>query len=123
MQFAEAHGYKVYTDLGYSGLDFERPALLQMKLDAADGMIDAILLDKVSCLGKDMEKINMWIAAVAQHGIEVIPVDLGRSCTPQTESIVKLVKQMDLKIRKQEEKTEKTKTPRPKGRLFAVINS
>ncbi|MEL7565584.1 MAG: recombinase family protein [Dehalobacterium sp.] len=133
LQFAKERGYnvsKVYTDMGYSGLDFERPALLQMKLDAADGMLDAILLDSVSCFGRDMEKLNMWIEAIARHGIEVIPIDIGRPYIPQTRSVVEFVKQMGHVIREQEERAEqengrgyggendeyisqKTKTPRP----------
>ncbi|MFI3261196.1 MAG: recombinase family protein [bacterium] len=45
--------FKSYEDDGYSGTNFNRPALLQMKEDIENGLIDIVLVKDLSRLGRE----------------------------------------------------------------------
>lgn len=56
LRYAKEQGvnvYNIYTDDGYSGTDFNRPAFLQMKKDIEAGMVNMVITKDLSRLGRD----------------------------------------------------------------------
>jgi len=77
-RLANAKGYdsiKYYQDNGYSGLNFERPAFLQMCEDIQAGNIQCILVYGISRIGRDFLSVNKWLAELRLTGTTVIALD------------------------------------------------
>lgn len=54
--YCRTHGiteFREYTDDGYSGTDFRRPAFMQMLKDSESGLIDTVIVKDLSRLGRD----------------------------------------------------------------------
>lgn len=61
--FAMLQGWivtKVYTDDGYTGKNFNRPGFIQMIEDARNGVIDLILVNDLSRLGRDYVEVGRY---------------------------------------------------------------
>ena len=52
--------FKVYSDDGYSGTNFERPAFKEMMEDAKDGKINLILVKDLSRLGRNYIQVGQY---------------------------------------------------------------
>jgi DNA invertase Pin-like site-specific DNA recombinase len=77
-RLANAKGYDnigYYQDNGYSGLNFERPAFLQMCEDIQAGNIQCILVFGISRIGRDFLSVSKWLAELWLTGIAVIALD------------------------------------------------
>ena len=77
-RLANARGYDnlvYYQDNGYSGLNFERPAFLQMSEDIQVGSIQCILVYGISRIGRDFLSVNKWLAELRLTGTTVIALD------------------------------------------------
>ena len=56
--------YDVYTDLGYSGTTFDRPAFQRMLADAGEGKIQCILCKDASRIGRDYLKTGEYLEKI-----------------------------------------------------------
>lgn len=56
--------YDVYTDLGYSGTTFARPAFQRMLADAGEGKIQYILCKDASRIGRDYLKTGEYLEKI-----------------------------------------------------------
>lgn len=66
-QFAMLQGWivaKVYIDDGYTGKNFNRPGFIQMIEDAKSGVIDLILVNDLSRLGRDYVEVGRYTDVV-----------------------------------------------------------
>lgn len=64
-----------YLDNGYSGLNFERPAFLQMCEDIQAGNIRCILVLEIWRIGRDFLSVRQWLNELWLTGITVITLD------------------------------------------------
>ena len=55
---------KYYVDRGYSGTNFERPALQEMLADAKEGFIDLILVKDLSRIGRNHLLVGALIETI-----------------------------------------------------------
>ncbi len=71
-QYAAAQGYtnlRTYSDIGFSGLDMNRPAFMQMEQDIRDGMIDKIIIRDLSRIGRNYAQVMRWLDGLADIGV------------------------------------------------------
>lgn len=83
-QFAEAQGlaYQVYSDNGYKGLDFERPAFRQMLQDIEAGKINMIISLRFDRYGRNtFETASILHEQIDRNKIEVISLHEGNLTT------------------------------------------
>lgn len=77
-RLANAKGYdniKYYQDNGYSGLNFERPAFLQMCEDIKAGNIQCLLVYDISRIGRNFRPVSKWLNEILLAGVTVISLD------------------------------------------------
>ncbi len=77
-RLANAKGYdniKYYQDNGYSGLNFERPAFLEMCEDIQAENIQCILVYDISRIGRNSPSVFKWLNEIRLSGITVISLD------------------------------------------------
>ena len=55
---------KYYVDRGYSGANFERPAMQEMLADAKEGIIDLILVKDLSRIGRNHLLVGALIETI-----------------------------------------------------------
>lgn len=81
--YANKHGFSVVgiTAEHCGGWDFMRPGLCDVLIAAEDGMIDTILVEKLSRLGRDLVKIDCCLHWLKQRDVVVVCVD---GTVPQT---------------------------------------
>lgn len=77
--YALRHGITMkrqYIDVGYSGLDPDKPALKRMldDLEKNDGQVNYLLVHSIEKLSRDMLGINQLIAQINQYVENVIVV-------------------------------------------------
>ncbi len=76
--FARENGYKdikTYTDNGASGLNFNRPALLEMEADIKAGNINMVIAQNISRIGRDFIETEIWINGLEKQGVEFVTAD------------------------------------------------
>jgi len=62
--YADEHGHEntiVYSDNGYSGLNFDRPGFAQMQSDISAGKIKTVLVKDLSRISRDTFKVFDWV--------------------------------------------------------------
>ena len=62
--FARGQGYSnitIYSDNGYNGLNFDRPAFTQMENDIQAGLIGAIVIKDLSRIGRNFIEVTDWL--------------------------------------------------------------
>jgi len=72
--FAQEQGYGnigVYSDNGYSGLNFIRPAFMQMETDIQAGLIDMVLVKDLSRISRNTFDAYDWIVKIQSCGVSV----------------------------------------------------
>ena len=67
--------YTLYVDNGYSGLSFDRPAMKQMQMDMAQGVIGKIIVTDISRITRSTIDILPFSEIAAKHNIEIETVD------------------------------------------------
>lgn len=76
--FAKTQNFNVvniYSDDGYSGENFDRPAFKRMMEDMQTGKFDVLLLKDLSRLGRSLYRVGNFIENICpQYGIRVISV-------------------------------------------------
>ena len=81
-EFAQEQGYSdmtVYSDNGYSGLNFIRPAFMQMESYIQAGLIDKVVIRDFSRISRDSFAAYAWLDKTRGKGVEVKSLydDLG----------------------------------------------
>ena len=80
-RYCEAHGLttaKSYIDDGFSGLNFQRPALTELLTDIALGFVKTVLVTGVDRIGRDAVQTAQLIQKLyEQAGVEFIFVKEG----------------------------------------------
>ena len=80
LAYAKGQGYEnvtVYSDNGYSGTNFNRPAFMQMESDIAVGRINTIVCKNISRIGRGYIEVSVWLDKIKQDGITIISVNDG----------------------------------------------
>ena len=75
--YSVKHGYnhiQLYVDNGASGNTLDRPALNRLNTDIEAGNIDAVIVEDVSRISRNLVQSSKWINFVQQKGISVIIV-------------------------------------------------
>ena len=73
-QYAEENNYgnvSVYTDNGFSGLNYERPAIKQLQTDVACGMVGVVLVRDVSRITRNHLDFPSFIDSMESSGVIV----------------------------------------------------
>ena len=77
-KYAEENGGTVvdeYIDDGWSGTDFERPAVKRLLDDAKEGKIDTIVVKDLSRFGRNYIQVGQYIYYIfPAYGIRFIPL-------------------------------------------------
>ena len=88
--YAKQNGFsnvKHYTDDGYSGGDFERPAWKQMMRDIDAGMIGVVIAKDMSRIGRDYLQVGFYTEIqFREKGIRFIAISNGVDSNDQTSS-------------------------------------
>ena len=77
-RLANAKGYdniKYYQDNGYSGLNLERSAFLQMCEDIQAENIQCLLVYGISRIGRNSRSVSKWLNEILLTGVTVISLD------------------------------------------------
>ena len=71
-RFAEENNYtnlSIYTDNGFNGLNFNRPAFIQMDNDIEAGLIDTVIVKDLSRLSRNTINIFDWLDKIQSKGV------------------------------------------------------
>lgn len=78
-RYAEEHGFEVvdeYADDGYSGTNFDRPAVQRLLEDAKSGRIDTIIVKDLSRFGRNYIEVGQYIDYIfPAYGIRFIAIN------------------------------------------------
>jgi DNA invertase Pin-like site-specific DNA recombinase len=72
-KYAEENGYtnvKQYFDMGYSGLNFNRPAFFEMDADINAGAVNTVITLSTSRIGRNIIETGKWISGLRERGVE-----------------------------------------------------
>ena len=86
--FARKQGFDncmEYCDNGYNGLNFTRPAFLEMEKAINAGEINTIIMQSVSRIARDFILVGEWLERVRDKGVRFIALD--RSHEPTSYSL------------------------------------
>ena len=88
--YAKQNGFgniRHYTDDGYSGGDFERPAWKQMMRDIDAGLISVVIAKDMSRIGRDYLQVGFYTEIqFREKGIRFIAISNGVDSNDQTSS-------------------------------------
>ena len=76
--FAKQQGYAVcmeYSDNGFSGLNLDRPAFMQMDADIKAGMIDTVIVRDISRIARNFLLASEWLTELESRGVKLIATD------------------------------------------------
>jgi len=79
-EYAKQQGYNdvaVYSDNGFSGIRFDRPAFIQMENDIAAGEIGTIISKDISRIGRGYLEVFAWLDKMKRSGVSFISVSDG----------------------------------------------
>lgn len=62
---------KVYEDIGFSGVTFDRPALQALLHDAKEGQMDCVFAFNLSRLGRDSCQTAELVKQLQESGVQV----------------------------------------------------
>jgi DNA invertase Pin-like site-specific DNA recombinase len=68
-------GAAVYSDNGASGSDFNREAFARMEADIQAGKINAVYVQSISRLGRNILGVAHWLDDIRQKGVIVKAMD------------------------------------------------
>jgi len=71
-KFAEENGFKnlsIYSDNGFNGLNFNRPAFIQMDNDIEAGLIDTVIVKNLSCFSRNTFNTFYWLDKIQSKGV------------------------------------------------------
>ena len=68
----DKYGIELYSDNGYSGLSFDRPAFSRLEHDVQAGTIGAIIVKDLSRIGRNISDTLAWLDLLHNKGIVFI---------------------------------------------------
>jgi len=71
-RFAEKNNYanlSIYSDNGFNGLNFNRPAFIQMDNDIETGLIDTVIVKDLSRLSRNTFNTFDWLDKIQSKGV------------------------------------------------------
>ena len=77
-EYAKQNGFsniRHFTDDGYSGTRFDRPAFMAMMAEVEQGNINIICLKDMSRMGRDYLKVGQYMELLRQRGIRLIAIN------------------------------------------------
>ena len=63
-KYAEENGHenvKVYSDNGFSGLNYDHPAIKQLQADIETGRVGTVLVKNISCITRNDLDLPDWV--------------------------------------------------------------
>lgn len=78
IRLAEEHGYEnitVYADNGYSGVNFDRPALSRLETDIKAGKVLRVIVKDLSRITRDYPTADDWIDRLIASGVALVTAD------------------------------------------------
>jgi|GEM_PF-2713566 len=78
--FAQEQGYSditEYFDNGYNGLNFDRPAFVQMERDIQAGLIDMVIIKDISRINRNFIDASSWLERTQRNGVAVKSLNDG----------------------------------------------
>lgn len=107
-KFKEVFGYEpteIYTDIGKSGRDNNRPEYRRMIDDALSGKIDYIAVKCLAKFNRDMAATIKVLHQLCERGVGVIILNENLYALKQTpmihDTLIKLLERADAKLKKQ----------------------
>jgi DNA invertase Pin-like site-specific DNA recombinase len=73
-KFAKENGHgnvSVYSDDGYSGLDFDRPAILRLQADIEAGLVGVVLVKDMSRISRNYLDTPKFLERVKSKGVVI----------------------------------------------------
>ena len=77
-RFVAEKGYinvEFYSDNGYNGLNFNRPAFIQMDNDIKAGLIDVVVIKDISRISRNNLQFGEWLDDMHSKKVKVISVN------------------------------------------------
>ena len=78
--YAQEQGYNdiaEYSDNGYNGLNFDRPAFMQMTNDIRAGLINKIIVKDISRISRNYIQFGEWLDDMRRKNVSVISINDG----------------------------------------------
>lgn len=74
LHYAKANGLdrypmETYMDNGYSGMNFDRPALAKLEQDMREGIVGAVVVKDISRIGRNFLETGDWLRKLHDNGI------------------------------------------------------
>jgi len=80
-----------YSDNGYTGCNFDRPAFMQMDDDIKQGKIDVVITRDISRIGRNYLLVGNWLLGLEKHGTQFITTDGFYTTADTSKKIIKAV--------------------------------
>jgi DNA invertase Pin-like site-specific DNA recombinase len=71
-RFAEENDYSnisVYSDNGFNGLNFNRPAFNRLNNDISAGLVDTVIVKDISRVGRNRFDVSEWVDNIQSKGV------------------------------------------------------
>lgn len=78
IRFAGERGYgniTVYANNGYSGVNFDRPALARLETDIKAGKVQRVIVKDLSRITRDYPAADDWIDRLIASGVALVTAD------------------------------------------------
>lgn len=79
-EYANTHGFinhQFYTDDGYSGTNFERPAFQKMMTDVENGLIGTIIVKDMSRLGRNYLMVGQYTEIIfPEYNVRFVAISI-----------------------------------------------
>lgn len=88
---AKNQGYtdlKVYQDIGFSGLNMERPAFKQMLADIESGKIDMVMSASMSRFSRDPFRLHGFVNSLKTHNVGINTMDKSHEYLKLHETLI-----------------------------------
>ena len=76
-RFAEENDYNnisIYSDNGFNGLNFNRPAFKRLNDDISAGLIETVIVKDISRLSRNYFDVTEWVDNIQNKGVSFISV-------------------------------------------------
>ena len=86
-EYAKSHNFsdiKHYSDVGTSGIMFNRPALNELLREAENGNVDTVIVKDISRIGRSTVDVLRIVAELKKNNVRVISVVEGLDTCAQS---------------------------------------
>ncbi len=78
-RYAKECGYnnlEVYMDMGFSGLNYDRPSFSKLEADIQSGYIGAVIVKNLDRIGRSIFETARWMEWVRKNGVKLYTADV-----------------------------------------------